>query len=289
MPTLPPRAVEHERLRVGREDLAAPVAALPVRHRHRLGAHLGEAQLAELGEPPLDGPPVARRAGEPRAHLDGERAHELVGEVALPRARTQRLGRRHQLVRERRSRGRLGGVARRACRDEKGRRQQQEDPHAPSSARAEAKLRRQLLTGFGRELAGTPVDAQPAARELGDDVEVHVHHHLVRGGAVVLQHVVGRGAGHPLDRPRQARQHTAEGGGGLVGELVEMRLALLGDHQRMAAGERIDVEEGEHVLVLVDAVAGDLAVEDAVEDGALAVAHRGGFGGGSSAGCRERL
>jgi hypothetical protein len=35
----------------------------------------------------------------------------------------------------------------------------------------------------------------------------------------------------------------------------------------VAVGERPDVEEGEHVLVLVDAVAREVAGEDLVEDG----------------------
>ena len=52
------------------------------------------------------------------------------------------------------------------------------------------------------------------------------------------------------------------------GYLVDRQVVALRDDQRMAFAQRPDVEEGEDVLVLVDPVAGDLAVEDLVEDGA---------------------
>ena len=100
-----------------------------------------------------------------------------------------------------------------------------------------------------------------------------MHHHLVRLRAVVLEDVVGGGAGRPHHRPAEPRQHAADGGGRLVRELVELRPALLGDHQRVPRRERADVEEGEDVVVLVDLVAGDLPGEDLVEDGGLVVAH----------------
>src|SRR5690606_42028736 len=41
---------------------------------------------------------------------------------------------------------------------------------------------------------------------------------------------------------------------------------LLGDHQRVPVAQGIDVEEGEHVVVFVHPVAGELAVEDSRED-----------------------
>ena len=56
----------------------------------------------------------------------------------------------------------------------------------------------------------------------------------------------------------------------MVRQLVEEGLGLLGDDQGVAPGERPDVEEGEDVVVLVDLVAGDLAGDDLVEDGAHA-------------------
>ena len=47
---------------------------------------------------------------------------------------------------------------------------------------------------------------------------------------------------------------------------MQVRRALLGDHQGVPAADRVDVQEGEHALVLVDAVAGDLAPDDLAED-----------------------
>src|SRR5262245_37321191 len=56
-------------------------------------------------------------------------------------------------------------------------------------------LLREGLALLRLQLPRRPVDAQAAARGLRDDVEVHVEHGLVRRGPVVLQHVVGAGAG----------------------------------------------------------------------------------------------
>src|SRR5258708_2970134 len=53
----------------------------------------------------------------------------------------------------------------------------------------------------------------------------------------------------------------------------------LWDHQRMAGGTRHDVEERQHVLVLIDLVAGKLAAQDFCKD---IVGVIGGHGGGSS-------
>ena len=49
--------------------------------------------------------------------------------------------------------------------------------------------------------------------------------------------------------------------------------ALLGDDESMPGREGIDVEKGEHVLVFVHPIAGDLAVEDPVEDCRFLVTH----------------
>jgi hypothetical protein len=50
---------------------------------------------------------------------------------------------------------------------------------------------------------------------------------------------------------------------------VEEGLALLGDHERVPFRQGADIEECEDVLVLVHAVAGDLAVQDLAEYGGL--------------------
>jgi hypothetical protein len=120
----------------------------------------------------------------------------------------------------------------------------------------------------GVEFARAPFDAEAGAiLELGDDVEVDVHDGLVGGGAVVLEDVEGGGAGGLHDGAADAWQHAADGGGGVVAELVERDGGFLGDDERVATAERADVEEGEGAGVLVDFVAGDLAADDLAEDG----------------------
>src|SRR3712207_8543405 len=55
--------------------------------------------------------------------------------------------------------------------------------------------------------------AEPVVADPRDDVEVHVHHHLVRLRAVVLEDVVGGGAGRPHHgpaEPRRSEEHTSE-------------------------------------------------------------------------------
>ena len=102
--------------------------------------------------------------------------------------------------------------------------------------------------------------------------EVHV------GAEHPFRDRLGGGAhDHPASLPgrlehgaRDARQDAPDRGARLVRELVQVRLALLGDHERVSRRERVDVEEREHVLVLVDAVAGNGPLEDLVEDRSLA-------------------
>jgi hypothetical protein len=121
---------------------------------------------------------------------------------------------------------------------------------------------------LGIELGGGPGDAQTIApRSFGDDVEVDVEDGLMGGGSVVLQDVAIVAAGGGGDGATQAREDAADGGGRVVGEFGEGGLGFFGDDQGVAGGEGIDIEEGQDVGVLVDFVAGDLALDDAVEDG----------------------
>ncbi len=88
------------------------------------------------------------------------------------------------------------------------------------------------------ELARRPGDAEALLADFGDDVEMHVENRLVGRAAVVLQHVVGGGAGRRQDRPAEPRQDPAEGRRRLVAQLVEVGLALLGDDQGVAGRQR---------------------------------------------------
>lgn len=129
-------------------------------------------------------------------------------------------------------------------------------------------------TGGVVEGLRAPLDAQAGAFagiiELGDDVKVDVQDGLVGGGSVVLKDVVGGRAGGVDDGPAEAREGAAQGGGGVVGELIERRPGFLGDHERVAGAERTDIQEGEDGGVFVDLVAGDFAADDPGENG---VAH----------------
>jgi len=101
---------------------------------------------------------------------------------------------------------------------------------------------------------------------LRDDVEVHMHDDLMGGAAVVLEHVVGRGARDLKDCTAEPWEHAPEGRGALLAQLMQMGLPLLGDEQEMSTTQRSDVKKGERVRILMDPVAGDLTIEDAIED-----------------------
>lgn len=102
---------------------------------------------------------------------------------------------------------------------------------------------------------------------LGDDVDVDVEDGLVGGAAVVLEDVVVGDACGVDDGAAEAREDTAEGGGGFVGEFVEFGYGHFWDEEGVAWAEWVDVEEGEGVVVFVDFVGGDGAAEDFGEDG----------------------
>lgn len=139
---------------------------------------------------------------------------------------------------------------------------------------------RERCRGGGIEFARAPFDAQACPVVVaGDDVDMEVHDGLVGEGAVVLEEVVGGGAGGAEDRAADAGEGSTEGGGGVVAELVHGDGGLFGDDEGVAAGEGEDVEEGEDAVVLVDFVAGDFAADDLGKDG---VGHGGVYGWGES-------
>ena len=113
-----------------------------------------------------------------------------------------------------------------------------------------------------------PVDSEPrGVARLRNDVKVNVRNRLVCARSVVFEHVVLADAGDFDHGPADARQHSTQGGGGLIRERIESRGRLLRDDQRVTGAERIDVEEREDLLVLVHLVTGDLAANDLAEDG----------------------
>jgi len=127
---------------------------------------------------------------------------------------------------------------------------------------------REGCCGGGIEFARAPFDAEACPVVVAwDDVDVEMHDGLVGEGAVVLEEVVRRRAGGLEHGPADAGEGAAQGGGGVVAELVHGDGGLFGDDEGVAAGEGEDVEEGKDAVVLVDFVAGDFAADDLGEDG----------------------
>src|SRR5258706_1469240 len=75
-------------------------------------------------------------------------------------------------------------------------------------------------------------------------------------------------------QPPGFRHHPPEGRSVLVGERRGRVDVLLRDDHEVLRGERVDVVEGEHVVVLVHLAARDLARDDLAED-AIAFVHPG--------------
>ena len=96
---------------------------------------------------------------------------------------------------------------------------------------------------------------------------------LVSGRTVVLEHIVRRRPGGLHHRPAKPGQHPTQRRGCVVTELVELGDALPGNDQRVSLAHRADVEKGQHVVVLVHAMAWNLAVKDPIEDRGLAPGH----------------
>src|SRR6185312_193768 len=118
------------------------------------------------------------------------------------------------------------------------------------------------------ECARRPSEAEAIiAAGLGDDVEMHVRDGLVRTRAVVFQDVVLTNAGDGDDGPADARQNSAQGRRGFVGERIEGTRGLLRNDQGVAGTERVDIETGEDLLILIDFVARNRAPQDLAEDG----------------------
>jgi len=120
------------------------------------------------------------------------------------------------------------------------------------------------------ELGGLPVEVEACAGALAfvarDDVEVDMEDGLAGVGAVVLEDVVGVGAGDFHDGLGDLWERGAEGGGVGAVELVEGDDGAFGDDDGVSLAEWVDVEEGEDLVVLVDFVAGEFAGDDLGED-----------------------
>ncbi len=122
--------------------------------------------------------------------------------------------------------------------------------------------------------AGVPDEVESVGIGLGNHVVMNVHDGLVRSAAIVLQNVV---IGHATGR-HEGVADNVEGTADLChdfgGQLVGPLSVVLGDYERVAFGERVDVEKSENVFVLVHLEARDASADNLAED-ARAVRHDG--------------
>ena len=127
-------------------------------------------------------------------------------------------------------------------------------PRSVSSGRSPASPT-MALTGAARPF-------EPVARADG----------LVRGRAVVLEHVERGRAGGREHGARDPRQHASDRGGGVVGQRVERGRGRLRDDQHVPGVNRSRVQERDDVLVFVDATCRRFLAHDAAEN--AVVIHR---------------
>ncbi len=129
---------------------------------------------------------------------------------------------------------------------------------------------RQLPARFIVQRACRPLNAEPRAlsclRESGNNMEVDVHHGLMRAGTVILQDVERRSPGGFEDGPAQAGEHSAEGRRGFVRKLVYCFCRLFWDEQGMAAAQRTNIKKCEDLVVFIDFVTRDLTSNDFQKD-----------------------
>jgi len=97
-------------------------------------------------------------------------------------------------------------------------------------------------------------------------VKVHVKYRLVSHRAVVLQHVELLYPCDGSDRAAKAGEHAPDRGGGVIRKLVESGGFFLWNDEGMAVAQGPNIEESQHMLVLVDLVARDVPPENLGEN-----------------------
>ncbi len=97
-------------------------------------------------------------------------------------------------------------------------------------------------------------------------MKVDVHHRLVRALTIILQHVVGRGAGGGTDGSTNSRQGGAQCGGACLRKLVKKSGGLFWNHQGVSRCQRGDVEKRQNAVGFENAVAWDGARENCVKN-----------------------
>jgi len=135
-----------------------------------------------------------------------------------------------------------------------------ESPHVRQDARVQGLDLRHVAR------LGVPVDRQAVTLPARQDVDMQVRHALRRARAVGLDQVDAVGRQGLVHRLRYTLRRLRDGAQHVGGDVVHGRPVALGDGERMALVGRIDVHEGDGVVVLIQAEARDRAGDNLAED-----------------------
>ena len=119
---------------------------------------------------------------------------------------------------------------------------------------------------FGK-CARTPFELQARfVFVLWNDVEVDVHHLLMRLFTVVLQDVVRGGPGRFHECSSDSGKGSSDGSGRVITQLMKKGSGFLGYDEKVSLTQGPHIEKCQNMVVLVESVAGYLTSEDARED-----------------------
>lgn len=104
-------------------------------------------------------------------------------------------------------------------------------------------------------------------------MQVKVQDILPASLAICTENIDGFRADGPLQATCETFGDTGAVGEEVVGQIEQRRMMLLGHYQRMPQAHRLNIEEGDRTVVLVDHAHHFLAADDPAED-ALLVRHR---------------
>ena len=116
---------------------------------------------------------------------------------------------------------------------------------------------------FG-QAARIPFELQTGAVfVLWNDVEVDVHHLLMRFSAVVLQDVVRGRSGRLHECTSDSGKSSSDGGGRVITQFMQKGSGFLGYDEKVSLAQGPHIEKCQDMVVLVESVAGNLASENA--------------------------
>lgn len=93
-----------------------------------------------------------------------------------------------------------------------------------------------------------------------------MEHTLPRVRPVILKYVALLSAHHRADRPADPWQHPPQRTCELVRKLAHGCRRFLGNDQGVPRGERVQIEDRDHMGVLVQLLSGDLATNNLAEN-----------------------